>query len=114
MPRPALQVDELQRSLAFVSISTDGEVLLWSLAKCELLPERLMRLQPAAAAAGAAASTAGAAAAVPSSAAAAAGGSSSSGGGGTGGCAGVAASEALPPAQQIEGGLCMDFGKVRC
>jgi hypothetical protein len=29
----ALKVDELQRSLAFISISTDGDVLLWTLAK---------------------------------------------------------------------------------
>ncbi|KAF6261307.1 WD40-repeat-containing domain protein [Scenedesmus sp. NREL 46B-D3] len=41
------QPDELQKTLAFVSISTDGDVLLWTLTKCELVPERLMRLQSA-------------------------------------------------------------------
>jgi hypothetical protein len=79
-----------------VSISTDGDVLLWTLAKCELLPERLIRLQPPASAAQAACHKAG-----PSSAAAAAAGSSA-----------VAAADELLPQQQADGGLCMDFGKV--
>jgi hypothetical protein len=84
----------MQKGLAFVSISTDGDVLLWTLAKCELLPERLIRLQssaqnchkatgPTAAAGGAASSSA------------------------------VAAADELMPQQQADGGLCMDFGKVR-
>jgi hypothetical protein len=90
----ALKVDELQRSLAFISISTDGDVLLWTLAKCELVPECLIHLQPppqhrqCAAAAGAAAG------AVPAASSA------------------VAAADELLPQQQIDGGLCMDFKKV--
>lgn len=87
-----VQVDELQRSLAFISISTDGDVLLWTLAKCELVPERLIHLQPpphqkscaAAAGPGFAASSA------------------------------VAAADELLPQQQVDGGLCMDFKKVCC
>ncbi len=42
-----MQVDELQRALQFVSISSDGSVVLWTLTKSELQKERLMRLQPA-------------------------------------------------------------------
>jgi dynein intermediate chain 1 len=37
-------VDELQKVLQFVSVSTDGEVVLWTLAKAELQRELLMRL----------------------------------------------------------------------
>lgn len=95
-----MQVDEMQRGLSFVSISADGDVLLWTLAKCELLPERLIRLQPTAAAA----HTGGlAAAAAGPAAVAAAGGAASSA---------VAAVSELLPQQQADGGLCMDFGKV--
>lgn len=90
VPMHSSQVDELQKTLAFVSISTDGDVLLWTLAKCELLPERLIRLQPATAH-----KTAGTMS-LP--------GSSSSG---------AASSDELMPQQHIEGGLCMDFCKVR-
>lgn len=89
-----LQVDEAQKGLAFVSISTDGDVLLWTLAKCELLPECLICLQPPAAAQAACHK------AEPSSAAAA-------------GSSAVAAADELLPQQQADGGLCMDFGKVR-
>ncbi len=39
------QIDELQKSLQFVSVSLDGHVLLWTLAKAELQRELLMRLQ---------------------------------------------------------------------
>jgi len=75
-----------------VSISTDGDVMLWTLAKCELLPERLMRLQPSAnSKAGAAVGAAGGAAASSSA---------------------VAAADELLPQQQADGGLCMDFSKV--
>lgn len=89
-------MDEAQKGLAFVSISTDGDVLLWTLAKCELLPERLIRLQPpAAAAAQAACHKPG-----PSSPAVA-------------GSSAVAAADELLPQQQADGGLCMEFGKVR-
>lgn len=91
------QVDELQKSLAFVSISTDGDVLLWTLAMCELLPERLIHLRP--------------------SAQHQAGDSSASGVGVTA-CSGAASSSAVAaademlPQQQADGGLCMDFSKV--
>jgi hypothetical protein len=85
----------MQKSLAFVSISTDGDVLLWTLAKCELLPERLIRLQPSAQNCHKATGPT----------AAAAGGAASS--------SAVAAADELMPQQQADGGLCMDFGKVR-
>jgi hypothetical protein len=91
------QVDELQRGLSFVSISADGDVLLWTLAKCELLPERLIRLQPSTSAAhGAAAAAAGGPAA----------------GAGAAASSAVAAASELLPQQQADGGLCMDFSKV--
>lgn len=37
-------MDELQKSLQFVSVSLDGVVVLWTLAKAELQRELLMRL----------------------------------------------------------------------
>lgn len=88
-----MQVDELQRSLAFISISTDGDVLLWTLAKCELVPECLIHLQPPPQQRPCAAAAAGAGPAASSA---------------------VAAADELLPQQQIDGGLCMDFKKVCC
>lgn len=38
------QVDDLQKALQFVSISSDGDVTMWTLSKCELQPERLAQL----------------------------------------------------------------------
>lgn len=108
------QPDELQKTLAFVSISTDGDVMLWTLAKCELLPERLMRLQSTskdkAAGAGAAAVAAlSASGSFGASAAAAAAGGGSSGAAGAVGLGGAAD---LSSQQHVVGGLCMDFSKV--
>jgi hypothetical protein len=45
-PQVYWQVDELQKSLQFVSVSLDGHVALWTLAKAELQRELLMRLAP--------------------------------------------------------------------
>jgi hypothetical protein len=39
------QVDEMQKALQFVSISSDGRVTLWTLSKSELAPEETMRLK---------------------------------------------------------------------
>ncbi|EFJ48219.1 hypothetical protein VOLCADRAFT_81277 [Volvox carteri f. nagariensis] len=39
------QVDEAQKALHFVSISSDGNVNLWTLTKSELIPECLMKLR---------------------------------------------------------------------
>lgn len=39
------QVDEMQKALQFVSISSDGRVTLWTLSKSELVPEESMRLK---------------------------------------------------------------------
>ncbi|KAG2499404.1 hypothetical protein HYH03_002978 [Edaphochlamys debaryana] len=39
------QVDEAQKTLQFVSISSDGNVNLWTLTKSELIPECLMKLR---------------------------------------------------------------------
>ena len=80
--------DELQKTLKFASVSTDGDVILWTLAKSELQPERLMRLQaPGAAACGA----------------------------GEAGQDAVAAAGAAPAAgaKHVVGGVCMDFSWVR-
>lgn len=44
MPQVVWQEDELQATLQFTSVSTDGDVTLWTLSKGELVPERLMRL----------------------------------------------------------------------
>jgi len=41
----AWQSDELQKSLQFCSISTDGSVILWTLAKAELQREVIIRLR---------------------------------------------------------------------
>lgn len=105
-----LQPDELQKLLAFVSISTDGDVLLWTLTKCELVPERLMRLQSKskdkAAGAGAAAVAALSAAGGPVAAIAAAKDAAAGAGNG-------ASATELPAQQHVVGGLCMDFSRVR-
>lgn len=39
------QIDEAQKGLQFVSISSDGNVNLWILTKSELVPEHLMKLR---------------------------------------------------------------------
>lgn len=39
------QVDEANKALQFVSISSDGNVNLWTLTKSELVPENLMKLR---------------------------------------------------------------------
>jgi len=41
----AWQVDELQKSLQFCSISTDGQVILWTLSKSELQHEVIIKLR---------------------------------------------------------------------
>lgn len=69
-----------------MSVSTDGEVLLWTVAKAELLPELLMRLH----------APADKEAAPPALAAAA------------------AAMAEPAPSKRVVGGLCMDFCNVRC
>ncbi len=38
-------MDEAQKALQFVSISSDGNVNLWTLTKSELIPECLMKLR---------------------------------------------------------------------
>lgn len=115
-----LQPDELQKTLAFVSISTDGDVLLWTLTKVELVPERLMRLQSASKdkAAGAGASAVAALSmsgsfgtGMAAAAVAAAAGNAAAAAGGRGSEAGAGAADIV--AQHTVGGLCMDFAQVR-
>ena len=77
------QEDELQSTLQFASVSTDGDVTLWTLSKGELVPERLMRL------------------AAPKGGAC--GGGAAQGEDGKDGGA----------ARRVVGGVCMDFNLVR-
>jgi hypothetical protein len=49
-----LQVDEAQKALQFVSISSDGNVNVWTMNKSELTHESLMKLRVVSAAAAAA------------------------------------------------------------
>ncbi|WIA12351.1 hypothetical protein OEZ85_012402 [Tetradesmus obliquus] len=113
------QPDELQKTLAFVSISTDGDVLLWTLTKVELVPERLMRLQSASKdkAAGAGASAVAALSmsgsfgtGMAAAAVAAAAGNAAAAAGGRGSEAGAGAADIV--AQHTVGGLCMDFAQA--
>ncbi len=92
------QPDEMQRTLALASVSTDGDVVLWTMTKGELSPERLLRLAPAARdrVAGTGAAAAAALSAPGSSLASSA-----------------CAAELLVVQQRIVGGLCLDFGRVR-
>ncbi|GBF93018.1 dynein intermediate chain [Raphidocelis subcapitata] len=85
----AWQEDELQKTLQFASVSTDGDVVLWTLTRSELAPERLMRLGARAALA--------AGGAVAAAAAAAAGAEAPGGG------------AAAAAARRVGGGVCMHF-----
>jgi hypothetical protein len=103
------QPDELQKTLAFVSISTDGDVVMWTLTKCELLPERIMRLQPQAAAA-ATADEIALAQQADRTATTSAVGTTDKAAAATGEANGV--TEGLLQPKRSVGGLCMDFSKV--
>ena len=91
--------DEARQALQFVSASSDGDVLLWTVAHGALTSERLMRLT---APAGAGAGEAGAPAGAHDAAAAAAGGA-------------PAASAAAAPGggRRVVGGACLEFNWVR-
>lgn len=82
---------------------------MWTLTKCELLPERIMRLQPPAAAA---ATTADEAAfAQPTGRPVSTAGATDKAAAATGEANGIA--EGLLQPKRAVGGLCMDFSKVR-
>jgi len=104
-PQVSWQEDELQRTLQFVSVSTDGDLTLWTLTKSELVPERLMRL--VAAGGGCAAGDGAAAAGAAGVKGAAAGGGAEDCGGGAAGGDGAAGG------RRVVGGVCMDFHWVR-
>jgi hypothetical protein len=78
----------MQKVLQFVSISTDGDVILWTLAKSELQRERLMLLKSSNETHGVGVAAAAA--------------------------AGAKAQQDSPDAvpKHLLGGLCMDFSKV--
>ena len=79
----------MQKVLQFVSISTDGDIILWTLAKSELQRERLMLLKSSNEIHGVGVAVAAA--------------------------AGAKAQQDGPDAvpKHLLGGLCMDFSKVR-
>ncbi|KAL6762450.1 WD40-repeat-containing domain protein [Haematococcus lacustris] len=98
------QVDEAQRALQFVSISSDGNINLWTMNKSELSHEVLMKLRVVVPPAPGAAAAAGGKL---SDAAAAAASASNGGPVGAGGEEDVAAG-----AGGSAGGCCMDFNKA--
>jgi hypothetical protein len=91
----------MHKALQFISVSTDGDVVLWTLAKSELIAERIMRLLlPAGSGNG------GGGGGGPE--AVAAGGTSATGGAGKG-----TLGEACCAPRRAVGGVCMDFNWVR-